>query len=60
MPTVAGGYGARMSQLPNGETPEHIEDLEQTDVSGRLDKDPDEQRNQEDMSDRPDGASPNS
>ena len=40
-----------MTEIPNGESVEQIEDLEQTDVRGRLDKDPDEQRNREDMTD---------
>jgi hypothetical protein len=39
-----------MSELPNGESLDKIENLDQTDVKGRLDKDPDEQRNREDMS----------
>lgn len=39
-----------MTRLPNGESAEQIEDLEQTEVTERIDKDPDEQKNREELS----------
>lgn len=50
------GYRPVMSQLPNGESLEHVEHLDQADVRERVAKDPDEQRNREDRADSPDGA----
>ena len=48
-----------MSELPSGERIEHIEDLSRADIADRIDKDPEEQKNREEMSDaanREDGA----
>ncbi len=42
-----------MSQVPSGEPVENVEDLDRTEVAERLEKDPDAQRNREEMS-RPD------
>lgn len=39
-----------MTRLPNGERAEQIEDLENTEVTERIDKDPEEQMNREEMS----------
>ena len=48
-----------MSQLPDGESVERIEGLDAADVARRVEKDPQEQRNREEMTDpdnREDGA----
>ena len=48
-----------MSELPSGERIENIEDLSRADIADRIDKDPEEQKNREEMSDpanREDGA----
>ena len=48
-----------MSQLPNGEHVENIEDLSPADMADRIEKDPEKQKNREEMSDpanREDGA----
>jgi hypothetical protein len=48
-----------MSQLPNGEHVENIEGLSPADMADRIDKDPEKQKNREEMSDpanREDGA----
>jgi hypothetical protein len=53
------GYGNPMSQLPNGEHVENIEGLSPADMADRIDKDPEKQKNREEMSDpanREDGA----
>ncbi len=44
------GYHDGMTRLPNGERAEQIEDLENTEVTERIDKDPEEQKNREEMS----------
>lgn len=49
-----------MSELPSGEHVEDLEDLSKADIADRIEKDPEEQRNREEMSDpdnREDGAS---
>lgn len=48
-----------MSELPSGERIENIEDLSRADIADRIDKDPEEQKNREEISDpanREDGA----
>ena len=40
-----------MTQLPNGETAEHLEDLSPADMADRVDEDPDEQENRAQVAD---------
>lgn len=56
MARARGGYLPAMSTLPNGESLEQVEGLEEARVHERVDEEPDEQRNREDLTDRPDGA----
>lgn len=50
------GYDGRMTEQPNGERLESVEDLDQTEVSSRMDKNPEGQRNREDTPDAAPGT----